>query len=36
MPLGALLDQWEIYKQSNGFAKTKAEYGINDIIPFGI
>lgn len=36
MPLGALLDQWEIYKQFHGLAKAKAEYAIDEIIPFGI
>ena len=36
MPLGALLDQWEIYKQFHGLAKTKAEYFIEDIVPTGI
>jgi hypothetical protein len=36
MPLGALLDQWEIYKQFHGLAKATAEYGIDDIIPLGI
>jgi len=36
MPLGALLDQWEIYKQFHGMAKAKMECGIDDIIPFGI
>lgn len=33
MPLGALLDQWEIYKQSNGLAKIKEEYHVDEIIP---
>ena len=32
MPLGALLDQCEIYKQFHGIAKAKAEYFIEDII----
>ena len=36
MPLGALLDQWEIYKQFHGLAKTKEEYGIEEIVPFGV
>jgi hypothetical protein len=36
MPLGALLDQWEVYKQFNGLAKAKSESYINDLIPFGI
>ena len=36
MPLGALLDQWEIYKQFHGLAKAKEEYGIEEIMPFGV
>ena len=36
MPLGALLDQWEIYKQFHGMAKAKTEYFIEDIVPTGI
>lgn len=32
MPLGDLLDQWEIYKQFHGLAKPKREYGIDEII----
>ena len=36
MPLGALLDQWEIYKQFHGMAKAKTEYVIDEIIPAGI
>jgi len=36
MPLGALLDQWEIYKQFHGLAKAKTEYAIDEIIPAGI
>ena len=36
MPLGALLDQWEIYKQFHGLAKANAQYAIDDIIPVGI
>ena len=36
MPLGALLDQWEVYKQFHGLAKAKAETYIDDLIPFGI
>ena len=36
MPLGALLDQWEVYKQFNGLAKAKAEYFIEGVIPMGI
>jgi len=36
MPIGHLLDQWEIYKQFNGLAKLKREYYIDEIIPNGI
>jgi len=36
MPLVALLDQWEIYKQFHGLANTKAEYFVEGIIPMGI
>jgi len=36
MPLGHLLDQWEIHKQFNGLAKPKREYYIDQIIPNGI
>ena len=36
MPLGALLDQWEVYKQFHGLAKGKVEYSIEGVIPTGI
>jgi len=36
MPLGHLLDQWEIYKQFNGLAKPRIEHYIEEIIPNGI
>ena len=36
MPLGALLDQWEVYKQFHGLAKDKSVSYIDDLIPFGI
>jgi len=36
MPLGELLDQWEIHKQFNGMVKPKRELFIDDLIPFGI
>ena len=36
MPLGALLDQWEVYKQYHGLAKAKTDTFIDDLIPFGI
>ena len=32
MPLGALLDQWEVYKQFHGLAKPAVERFIDDII----
>jgi hypothetical protein len=36
MPIGHLLDQWEVYKQFNGLAKAVREYYIDEIIPNGI
>lgn len=33
MPVGDLLDQWEIHKQFLGLAKPKRELFIDDIIP---
>jgi len=33
MPIGDLLDQWEIHKQFIGMAKPKREYFIEDVIP---
>ena len=36
IPLGALLDQWEVYKQFHGLAKAKTDNYIDDLIPFGI
>ena len=36
MPLGALLDQWETYKQFHGLAKVKEEVFIDDLVPIGI
>ncbi len=36
MPLGDLLDQWEVYKQFHGLAKDKSGAYIDDLIPFGI
>jgi hypothetical protein len=35
MPIGELLDQWEIHKQFIGMAKPKREVFIDDIIPVG-
>jgi hypothetical protein len=36
MPLGHLLDQWEVYRQYHGMAKPKREWFIDDVIPDGI
>lgn len=36
MPLGALLDQWEVYKQFHGIAKPKQECYIDHVIPNGV
>jgi len=36
LPIGELLDQWEIHKQYNGMAKPKREMFIDDVIPTGI
>lgn len=36
MPIGHLLDQWEIYKQFNGIVKMKSINTIDNVIPFGI
>lgn len=36
MPIGHLLDQWEIYKQYNNMAKPKREWFIDDVVPFGV
>ena len=33
MPLGALLDQWEVYRQFHGIARVKTECFIEDIAP---
>ncbi len=35
MPLGELLDQWEIHKQFEGLAKQRQEFLIDEIIPNG-
>lgn len=35
MPIGDLLDQWEIHKQFLGLSKTKRQYFIEDVIPAG-
>jgi len=36
MPIGELLDQWEIHKQFTGLVKPKKELNIDDVIPCGI
>lgn len=36
MPIGHLLDQWEIYKQFNGVTKPKRKHTIDVAILFGI
>ncbi len=36
MPIGALLDQWEVYRQFHNLAKPRRELLIDDIIPEGI
>ena len=36
MPLGALLDQWEVYKQFHGIAKQKQAWYIDHVIPSGV
>lgn len=36
MPLGALLDQWEVYQQFHGLAKAKVECFIEGVIPMGM
>ena len=36
MPIGELLDQWEIHKQFTGLARPKREVFIDDIIPMGV
>lgn len=36
MPIGHLLDQWEIYKQFNGLSSPLRERNIDEVIPYGI
>ena len=36
MPLGHLLDQWEISKQVHNMAQPKRELFIEDVIPYGV
>ena len=33
MSPGALLDQWEVYRQFHGIAHVKTEYSIEDVLP---
>ena len=33
MPLGALLDQWEVYRQYQGIASAKTEHSIEEVVP---
>ena len=33
MPIGALLDQWEVYKQFQGISKSAKEYFVDNLIP---
>ena len=35
MPIGHLLDQWEVHKQFTGIAKRRQSVTIDDIIPAG-
>ena len=35
MPVGELLDQWEIHKQFTGISKPKREVFIDEVIPYG-
>lgn len=36
MPIGYLMDLWEVHKQFIGIVKPKQEYFIDDIIPAGL
>jgi len=36
MPLGELLDQWEVYKQAQGWVSAKKASPIDEAIPMGI
>jgi len=36
MPIGHLLDQWEVYKQFHGLAKPRRELFIDEVIPNGL
>lgn len=36
MPIGHLLDQWEVHKQFTGMAKPFRELFIDDIFPVGM
>ena len=36
MPIGYLMDMWEIHKQFLGISKPKAIYDIDDILPWDL
>lgn len=36
MPIGHLLDQWEIHKQFTGISKPYEEKTIDDVLPIGM
>ena len=36
LPIGYLLDQWEIHKQFIGMERPYIEETIDDVIPYGI
>jgi len=36
MPLGALLDQWEIYKMVHGMVKSEMRESLDQLIPQGL
>lgn len=36
MPIGHLLDQWEVHKQFTGISQPKKELTIDDVIPTGM
>lgn len=36
MPIGELLDQWEIHKQFTGLVKPRREMFVDDIIPVNL
>ncbi len=36
MPIGALMDQWEVYRQFNGISQPHKAATIDDVIPMGV